>query len=485
MSKSILSIVSESLHASEAGVRLLISISLGLPIALLHKYTLYQKSPIHQHVFFIVCGILICIWNYGINTFHSITAVLVTYGILKCFGGTTLSVFLTFVINMTYLMCGYYVTSTSDYDIKWTMPQCVLTLRLIGLAFNILDGQQPLEKLSASHKQVMLKKKPTFLEILAFSYFPGSFLVGPQFSMKRYLDYVQGQYIKDNTNVKFSGNRVAASSDSLVPGVSRMLIGFVYLAIYQLTILYIPDRYMLSREFQQHNLLVRLLLIGVWGHFNLYKYIACWLLAEGVCTVFGLTYNGKDEKGQPLWNGCENVKLRQFETATKFNDYIMSFNINTNTWSAEYIYKRLKFLGSKLYSQFFTLLFLATWHGFHSGYYACFFLEFIIMYMEKDITQILEKHKKLLKLLENHPLLQFLCRTFLKIYTFTFMGYSLIPFILLSYPRYHQLYSSVYYCGHMIYLSYPFVSILLKKFLFKKNTSRSSNSNATTNIKEE
>lgn len=35
------------------------------------------------------------------------------------------------------------MTSTDDYDIKWTMPQCVLTLRLIGLAFNLLDGQKP------------------------------------------------------------------------------------------------------------------------------------------------------------------------------------------------------------------------------------------------------------------------------------------------------------------------------------------------------
>lgn len=37
---------------------------------------------------------------------------------------------------------GYYTTSTQDYDIKWTMPQCVLTLRLIGLAFNLWDGNK-------------------------------------------------------------------------------------------------------------------------------------------------------------------------------------------------------------------------------------------------------------------------------------------------------------------------------------------------------
>lgn len=32
----------------------------------------------------------------------------------------------------TYLMAGYYFTATEHYDIKWTMPHCVLTLKLIG-----------------------------------------------------------------------------------------------------------------------------------------------------------------------------------------------------------------------------------------------------------------------------------------------------------------------------------------------------------------
>ena len=51
--------------------------------------------------------------------------------------------------------------------------------------------------------------------------------------------------------------------------------------------------------------------------------------------VTGLTFNGKDEKGNLLWNGCANVKLRVFENATRFGHLINSFNINTNSWVAE------------------------------------------------------------------------------------------------------------------------------------------------------
>lgn len=37
----------------------------GFPIAFIHRYTLYGKYPIYQHIFFITCGVSICLWNFG------------------------------------------------------------------------------------------------------------------------------------------------------------------------------------------------------------------------------------------------------------------------------------------------------------------------------------------------------------------------------------------------------------------------------------
>lgn len=51
-----------------------------------------------------------------------------------------------------------------------------------------------------------------------------------------------------------------------------------------------------------------------------------------------------------------------------------------------HVFKRLKFMGNKLLSQMFTLLFLAVWHGLHSGYLICFSMEFIIVNVEKQVT---------------------------------------------------------------------------------------------------
>ena len=36
------------------------------------------------------------------------------------------------LLLQVYLLAGYYYTATEEYDIKWTMPHCVLTLKLVG-----------------------------------------------------------------------------------------------------------------------------------------------------------------------------------------------------------------------------------------------------------------------------------------------------------------------------------------------------------------
>ena len=34
------------------------------------------------------------------------------------------------------------MTGTDTYDIKWSMPHCVLTLRLIALTYDVYDGKK-------------------------------------------------------------------------------------------------------------------------------------------------------------------------------------------------------------------------------------------------------------------------------------------------------------------------------------------------------
>lgn len=183
------------------------------------------------------------------------------------------------------------------------------------------------------------------------------------------------------------------------------------------------------------------------------------MIVSASCIRFGLSYNGmvktKSLLLEPKWDGCSNIKLMRFECATKFQHYIDSFNCNTNYFAAEYIYKRLKFLGDRNLSQFFTLLFLALWHGTRSGYYMTFFNEFIIIYMEKELESMISKTELYNKVWNSNA--KYLLYVLLKIYTIVFMGWSLIPFDLKVFSKWWLVYSSLYFSGFLLFLPWGFL----------------------------
>lgn len=107
-----------------------------------------------------------------------------------------------------------------------------------------------------------------------------------------------------------------------------------------------------------------------------------------ICFCFsflGLTFVKVKENGKTDWSACANINLELFENAWKMHNYIDAFNVNTNHWLGQYIYKRLKFLGNRSISHGAALLFLALWHGFHSGYYICFMMEFLVISVEREV----------------------------------------------------------------------------------------------------
>ncbi|KAL3270466.1 hypothetical protein HHI36_021013 [Cryptolaemus montrouzieri] len=430
------------LGADEAALRLLISILGGYPLAIFYRKFIYGRGKNLQHIFFIFTGFLLGYLNYGSDVVHLFVTMGCTYAILVALGGTVAAVAAVFIFSMLYLSIGYYIMSTDSYDINWTMPHCVLTLRLIGIAFDYMDGQQNEESLGADGKKYMLKTLPNVLEFLGFASFPTTLLVGPQFPMKRYQSFVNGDFGDPNNPSK------PPSSES--SAFNRFGMGFFYLMLYQFLGLFVSDAFLLSQDFKDFSFMRKHLLLGLWGRFTLYKYISCWLLAEGSCILFGITYNGTDQSGKKLWNGLENVKLARFESATQFNHYIQSFNINTNHWVAHYIYKRLKFLGNRHLSQAGALLFLAVWHGYHSGYFVCFLCEFLVIYVERDISSIIKSSEKLTQIFDQ-ALVDIAVKLLLRLYTFVFMGFCLVPFVLLNLEKYWEVYISINYSGVVLF----------------------------------
>ncbi|GFS20658.1 lysophospholipid acyltransferase, partial [Elysia marginata] len=233
---------------------------------------------------------------------------------------------------------GYYMQiAFQEFGISWTMPLCVLTLRLTGVAFDYYDGQKKPREDGKPESDSALVRRPTYLEMLGHTFFFGGILVGPQFSMKRYLAFVNGEYAGENS---------LAPKDSIAPGFRRMLMGIIYIAIFQLCALVLPNSYMVSQSFRDLGLLTKCVLILIWGKNALHKYCGIWLLQMKRASNSPSTLSSKRTR---------------------------------------YVHRRLRFLGSKMLSQAITLFYLALWHGLQSGYYMCFFLELMETKAEAEI----------------------------------------------------------------------------------------------------
>ncbi|KAJ2954468.1 hypothetical protein O0L34_g2746 [Tuta absoluta] len=454
---------------TEPALKLLLSILAAYPLAIVyHKYVRQHKE--YRNLYFIATGLDMAFYNFGLSMYHNAIPALVLYGTTLLLGPGKENAIITFAFNMAYLLIGYAMTESEDYDITWTMPQCVLTLKLIALSFDLWDGQKMKngEELSANNKKTALVDSPTFVEMIGFLYFPSCFLVGPIFSFRRYTDFINDKYPLDTNEDVYVGQ-----------AMKRLIHGILYLTAFQVGVSVFNMPYMLSDEFWGNSIFYRHIYCGLWAHFALYKYISCWLLTEASCIRFGLSYNGTEQTASgPVssWDGCTNIKLSTFETATKFQHYIDSFNCNTNHFAAEYIYKRLKFLGNRNLSQLFTLMFLAVWHGIRSGYYMTFLNEFLIIYMEKDLESMLNKTEFYHKMWNNN-IAKYALYVILKTYTIVFMGWSLVPFDVKVYPKWLSIYYSLYFSGFVLFGLWPFVHKPILKRLLRPYFRREINKN--------
>src|SRR6266498_2509109 len=163
----------------------------------------------------------------------------------------------------------------------------------------------------------------------------------------------------------------------------------------------------------------------------------------------------------------------KFEFATSLNQIVGSFNTNTNLWTKLYIFKRLIFLGNKNLSALGALFFLALWHGIHSGYYFCFFLEYIDIETEKRWSKRLEPYTKQLYDPKNKSdptitilrrLHEFACW----FYQTCGLHYAMISFELLKWNRVVSAYNSVYWIGHIIVFTLLLADIILPRKRVKK-----------------
>ncbi|VDK79441.1 unnamed protein product [Onchocerca ochengi] len=253
-----------------------------------------------------------------------------------------------------------------------------MTLRFIGLVMDIYDGHKPAGELKKYQIQTSIKKSPNLLEIAAFGYFFCGTFAGPLFTLSRFRSFVAGEYLDSKKEVRISG---------LMPSLGRFVMACFYIIIYQWGVLWIPNEYFNSPEFFALSFRWKVIWIVLWFRIIMCRYISVWLFTEGAAILAGIAYNGKDLKGNDRWDGVRDVHIKRWEFGLDFQSVIDSFNVGTNTFAKNNLYRRLQWLGNQTYSHFITLIYLAIWHGYHLGYFIIFVLEFGCILAQKQAAQ--------------------------------------------------------------------------------------------------
>ena len=155
-------------------------------------------------------------------------------------------------------------------------------------------------------------------------------------------------------------------------------------------------------------------------------------------------------------------------------DYLNYFNKNTNKWCFNYLFKRLAFLGNKELSQFATVMFMALWHGYFTGYFTCFLYEFLVLFAEGPMI----KHGILVKSWQptskkpeserdsfgDFDLPHFVHAGWQKIYYFLICsGWCQVDFSLLTFEKYGPVFEDSYYYGHVYILVLIGLGLVLPK----------------------
>uniref|UniRef100_F1L2G8 Lysophospholipid acyltransferase 5 n=1 Tax=Ascaris suum TaxID=6253 RepID=F1L2G8_ASCSU len=450
--------LSELLSTREDGLRLLISILAGYPLAAFYRTFVYNKSVTVQHVYFVVVGIVLYLFNYGWAIYHILLSILFAYLITNHLAGTTYSVALAHLAFLGHLLVGYWFAESDQYDITWTTPFCIMTLRFIGLVMDVYDGQKPKDKLKPDQMKTAIVHPPGLLEIAAYGLFFSGTFVGPQFPLARFRAFVNGEFL-ENGQVRVTG---------LMPSLGRFVAGCFYAVIHQWGAMWIPSEYFNTREFFALPFVWKLIWIVIWFRLIMSRYVFCWLYTEGAAILSGIAYNGKDENGSDRWDGVRDVHILRYEFGMDFQSVIDSFNVGTNTFAKNHIFKRLRWLGNRNLSHIITLIYLAVWHGYHLGYFVLFAFEFACMLAQEQLYELVAQTPGASEFFAQrwlYPLKVIIGRIIINVA----MGTGFLSFGLVKTRIWIKPLLSIYFFAHIIaMIVWPIVYTFLKRILPRK-----------------
>eukprot|EP00741_Cyanophora_paradoxa_P001233 tig00000471_g1190.t1 len=429
-------------------VRYVACLLLAYPAAGIHKLL---PSATVKHIYSIVVGLFFGYLCLREDIVHSFAVALGSYFLVKL-GPARYSHVLVMMFALSYLSVSHIYRMYKNYmgwELDFTGPQMILTLKVSSFAFNVYDGRAN-KKATAEQEARALKRMPTLLEYLGYVYFFGGFLAGPAFEVREYIEFSDLTAFKADKDDKRP--RVPSS---LLPALGRMVVSFVCLGAMvaggQYTMFRVTD----AKFIASMPLIALPFYMWLAAFLNRCKYYFGWALAEGACVLSGLAYNGRDERGSAKWDRVSNMSILEIELAQNARGVINNWNVGTAVWLRRYVYERVPYKTKPNWRNTTVTYFVsAFWHGFYPGYYISFMTAALLTeaakIMRRRVRPLVMKDEK-----TGRQPLKALYDLVSWVVTHLCMGAAVAPFILLDWHLAIAGWSCVYFwlpivCGAVI-----------------------------------
>lgn len=429
-------------------------------------------SPTAKHIanisvsLFFLLGVL-RLYN---GTLQLVCTALVVYLLVKFRVGGARMPWVVFVVQMGHMTFTHLYRQIADIPrttLEISAMQMVLCMNLTMFAWDVHDGERPIEQCDEEQRQARLERLPSLLEFYGSALFYPSVLVGPSVRFADYAAWANGTLYGKH----LPRGRLAASLSQLF--VAAVALGLTAVVLPHFNYMYLIDP---AHAVFAAPFLVRFAFMQVCGLMARTQYYGVWNLANAGCIASGMGYSGTDARGVAHWDRCRNISIIGVEFANNVKELSDSWNIHTAVWLKNYVYKRVTAPRQKAgsMSAMITFLVSALWHGLYPGY----FLTFVYLWA---VQQLVRVYRKVVR-----PIFYADVRTpnptfaTLSKYTPAQLAYSAVaiatnhavinfgaaPFIALTMIDSVRIYSSVYWYGFVgIAASFIAVNLGVGRFL--------------------
>ncbi|XP_035207114.1 lysophospholipid acyltransferase 7-like isoform X2 [Stegodyphus dumicola] len=342
--------------------------------------------------------------------------------------------------------------------------QMILTLKMVGIAFEIKEEEELQAKDPNSEIQIKYRKiKPSFFDVFHYAFCIAGVLIGPYYKYRTFSDMF---YLPYSSYVP--ANRYLIQRIQIVP---------FYVLLYLVGNFLYPLELASSPELLKQPFWYRVYYMTP-SFFNFRMRIyAGFILGECVCIAMGLGAYPKSSNplpgaGPTNYAALEELEKKQswssveysFETVNNIYEYgsefwptiregIRAWNRTVQYWLACFVYKRLK--APKPVKMLITMMVSSFWHGVHPGYYLCLCSAPLFLFVEMEVEKAMSKHATYLQ----HVLFDWIWWV-IKMQSFSYMG---MAFLLLDIQSCLHFWKSIYFCGHIFIILIYFVAFWFNK----------------------